>query len=1113
MLLPSPLASPLHHKPSVCPRTATAHRGYDGQGPHSAVFAPPHISNHYVPLRNNHLRVQTLTAYASQAQRSNTLHPTQLRHPIIPSSILHLPDVQQRASVAASATATASGAAFKGRGYAGGQGFKEDLDAITPQPAFSATLRMLEWHRICEHLSAFASTAAGKQACLELGFPRTEEGSQVLLRQTRAAIVLQYDYAVGIDFGGIDSQGAASAIVRAQKAGMCSAAQLRAAAALAVGADRIRKQVLAAVRENEGGRPANSPLAPLIAAVSSLAPQPVFVRDIHACISEENVVQDSASDVLSRCRMRIRSLTSKLSNLLKGYGGEVSEQGGRVCVAMAGGSKLSAGSLMLGSSPGGGLMYVEPPGAVSLNNELAAARGECYSAEEDVLWSLTNQMMGVLEELERMYEVVIWLDVLSSKARYAIWLDAVLPSLVPWNQVFHARGAGAAKQRAQAVKAAQESGIVEEGTPLDDDEGGAGGLRYAVRLRGLRHPLLLGDYLKEKEQLERALRQAGGDPAMVQAISRAGSSSSAGVRLSKSRQAMMEAAGFGASSAPRRSKRGINLEEQQARIETLTNALLKLKPPVPLDLLIKPHISAVVITGPNTGGKTATMKALGLSALMARAGLAIPAEQPAALPAYSSVLADIGDEQSLTANLSTFSGHLARIQVRTGSECTKKRGVGSGALTIATTHHSLMTSLKFEDPQGRFENASVEFDEVALAPTYHLLWGIPGRSNAINIASRLGLNQEVVGSARAGLDTSMSVADDTIKELEEARVRLRNEETARWVVEQDLAALQQQVDTKKREAEALRQELLAARSQSIFDLWVAARQRLAELRRKRVVTPPSPRVQPSLPTELGAPKESTQSAEQAQPVVVEGAREHQEEEEETEEDDDVELPPRLDSRRAGPGALSIDAYLDMSEDVMDLVGQLEAKMLEREQRKKAEESAQQEVDLLPDIVKKLESREAAALPRPNQEPIHSPESQKTPRFDAASPESFDQWMESVVASEESRPVESSEGVGSRKLNTEETEEVALMLLALQQIEDGRPGGLGARQQQARREEGWRGSSASASANGGSIDEDELLMLQALGQLEMHQAMQPRKQQQERQQQRKKRKHRGKSRTG
>ncbi len=100
-------------------------------------------------------------------------------------------------------------------------------------------------------------------------------------------------------------------------------------------------------------------------------------------------------------------------------------------------------------------------------------------------------------------------------------------------------------------------------------------------------------------------------------------------------------------------------EEQQ---EIWKAELAGLSGPRPLDLLIKPGTSAVVVTGPNTGGKTAAMKALGLSVCMARAGLMVPAEEPARLPCFSSVLADIGDEQSLTASLSTFSGHLRRIQ-------------------------------------------------------------------------------------------------------------------------------------------------------------------------------------------------------------------------------------------------------------------------------------------------------------------------------------------------------------------------------------------------------------------------------------------------------------------
>eukprot|EP00983_Pelagomonas_calceolata_P053023 1143110-Pelagomonas_calceolata.AAC.5 len=163
----------------------------------------------------------------------------------------------------------------------------------------------------------------------------------------------------------------------------------------------------------------------------------------------------------------------------------------------------------------------------------------------------------------------------------------------------------------------------------------------------------------------------------------------------------------------------------------------------------------------------------------------------------------------------------------------------------------------------------------------------------------------------------------------------------------------------------------------------------------------------------------------------------------------------------------------------------------------------------------------ASLPRPDQAAINSPEKQASLRPDAASSESIEHWLESVGAGEEngSRRMESSEGVVPRRQSAEETEEEALMLLALQQIEDGRPGGLGAEQQGAGSVQGLQGSSVSALANGGSIDEDELLMLQALGQLEMHQATLPQKQQQQQQQQQqqwqqsKKRRRKGKGRTG
>ncbi len=199
---------------------------------------------------------------------------------------------------------------------------------------------------------------------------------------------------------------------------------------------------------------------------------------------------------------------------------------------------------------------------------------------------------------------------------------------------------------------------------------------------------------------------------------------------------------------------------------------------VPVDVQVAPHQRVVAITGPNTGGKTVVLKSLGLALLMARAGLPVLCAGPARLPWADLVLADIGDEQSLQQNLSTFSGHIKRLarilQAVEASPTASINGVvlldelGAGTdpdegsalaiallrhmadrvrLTMATTHCSALKALKYEDD--RFENASVAFDEATMSPTYHLQWGIPGRSNALAIAQRLGLHPSVLRQARA----------------------------------------------------------------------------------------------------------------------------------------------------------------------------------------------------------------------------------------------------------------------------------------------------------------------------------------------------------------------------
>ena len=209
---------------------------------------------------------------------------------------------------------------------------------------------------------------------------------------------------------------------------------------------------------------------------------------------------------------------------------------------------------------------------------------------------------------------------------------------------------------------------------------------------------------------------------------------------------------------------------------------------VPVSLQVGPGLRVVAITGPNTGGKTVTLKSVGLAALMARAGLFLPCSGTPRLPWCALVLADIGDEQSLQQSLSTFSGHIRRIarilealpdpggaasdwgegpgaalvlldEVGAGTDPLEGSALATALLkhladrarlTIATTHFGELKALKYGDP--RFENASVAFDVDTLSPTFHLQWGIPGRSNALAIARRLGLGEPVLELAASQLE-------------------------------------------------------------------------------------------------------------------------------------------------------------------------------------------------------------------------------------------------------------------------------------------------------------------------------------------------------------------------
>ncbi|KAJ9520929.1 hypothetical protein QJQ45_014083, partial [Haematococcus lacustris] len=164
--------------------------------------------------------------------------------------------------------------------------------------------------------------------------------------------------------------------------------------------------------------------------------------------------------------------------------------------------------------------------------------------------------------------------------------------------------------------------------------------------------------------------------------------------------------------------------------------------------------------------------------------------------------------------------------------------IGAAAAAAATGAGAAAAQVGSERLRGRFENASVEFDEVALAPTYRLLWGIPGRSNALNIAARLGLEEEVVAAARSRLDDSVVRADTAVAALEEVRDTVQGEESALWAVEQEVAAIQAEVTARRIEVRVLQSELAAATEKALFDVWLEARRRLRQIRQaKRAPAP------------------------------------------------------------------------------------------------------------------------------------------------------------------------------------------------------------------------------------------------------------------------------------